>query len=36
VFFAGDFPQHGDHYGAWSLPPPLVAIVLVFGMGVVA
>lgn len=27
---AGRFPQHGDHFGFWSVIPPAVAIVLAF------
>lgn len=30
IYFAGDFPQRDDHYGIWSIMPPLVAIVLAF------
>jgi len=30
IYFAGDFPQRDDHYGLWSIMPPLVAIVLAF------
>ena len=30
VYFAGDFPKSNDHYGFWSIMPPLVAIVLAF------
>lgn len=30
VIFAGDIPQQGDHFGFWSVLPPLVAIVLAF------
>ena len=30
IFFAGNFPEQGDHYGVWSIMPPLVAIVLAF------
>lgn len=30
VIFAGQFPQQGDHYGIWSIMPPLVAIVMAF------
>jgi Na+/H+ antiporter NhaC len=26
----GHFPQHGDHYGFWSVLPPAVAIILAF------
>ena len=26
----GKFPQHGDHYGFWSVLPPAVAIILAF------
>ncbi len=26
----GKFPQHGDHYGFWSILPPAVAIILAF------
>jgi Na+/H+ antiporter NhaC len=32
VLFAGDFPKQGEHYGIWSVLPPLVAIVLAFWM----
>jgi Na+/H+ antiporter NhaC len=27
---SGRFPQHGDHYGFWSVLPPAVAIILAF------
>ena len=27
---AGRFPQHGDHFGFWSILPPAVAIILAF------
>lgn len=30
VAAAGRFPQHGDHFGFWSVLPPAVAIVLAF------
>ncbi|WP_372638909.1 Na+/H+ antiporter NhaC family protein [Fodinibius sp.] len=30
VIFAGDIPRQGDHFGFWSVLPPLVAIVLAF------
>ena len=30
IYFAGDFPRTNDHYGFWSVMPPLVAIVLAF------
>ncbi|WP_441001506.1 Na+/H+ antiporter NhaC family protein, partial [Fodinibius sp. SL11] len=30
VLFAGELPKYGDHYGFWSVLPPLVAIVLAF------
>lgn len=30
VIFAGDLPKYGEHYGFWSVLPPLVAIVLAF------
>lgn len=30
VYFAGDFPKTNDHYGFWSIMPPLVAILLAF------
>jgi len=30
IYFAGDFPQRNDHYGLWSIMPPLVAIILAF------
>lgn len=30
IIFAGDIPKEGDHYGWWSVMPPLVAIVLAF------
>ncbi len=32
VFVAGDFPQQGDHYGFWSIVPPVVALVLAFAL----
>lgn len=34
VFFAGDFPLDptGEHYGVWSLVPPVVALVLAFAL----
>lgn len=33
-YFAGEFPQNpeGTHYGAWSLVPPVVALVLAFAL----
>jgi Na+/H+ antiporter NhaC len=33
-FFAGEFPRSasGDHYGFWSLVPPVVALVLAFAL----
>ncbi len=30
IIFAGEFQKFGDHYGFWSVLPPLVAIVLAF------
>ncbi len=30
VIFAGQIPEQGDHYGFWSVLPPLIAIVLAF------
>lgn len=30
VIFAGDLPKYDDHYGIWSVLPPLIAIVLAF------
>lgn len=30
LVFSGDFPNYGDHFGFWSVLPPLVAIVLAF------
>lgn len=30
VIFAGQFPEQGNHYGFWSVLPPVVAIVLAF------
>ena len=30
IIFAGDIPKQGDHFGFWSVLPPLVAIVLAF------
>lgn len=30
VIFAGEIPRQGDHFGFWSVLPPLVAIVLAF------
>lgn len=30
VIFAGEIPGQGEHYGFWSVLPPLVAIVLAF------
>ncbi len=32
VYFAGDIPKTGGHYGFWSVLPPLIAIVLAFWM----
>lgn len=29
-FFAGNIPEQGDHFGFWSVLPPLIAIVLAF------
>lgn len=33
-YFAGDFPRSagGEHYGLWSLVPPVVALVLAFAL----
>ncbi|MDZ7716162.1 MAG: Na+/H+ antiporter NhaC family protein [Balneolaceae bacterium] len=30
IFFQGQFPQYGDHYGFWSVMPPFIAIILAF------
>lgn len=30
IIFAGNFPQQGEHFGFWSVLPPLIAIVLAF------
>lgn len=30
IAFAGRFPEVGEHYGFWSVMPPLIAIVLAF------
>lgn len=30
VAFSGQFPEYNDHYGFWSVVPPLVAIFLAF------
>jgi Na+/H+ antiporter NhaC len=30
ALLSGRFPQHGDHYGFWSVLPPAVAIILAF------
>ena len=30
IVFAGRFPEYGEHYGFWSVLPPLVAIGLAF------
>lgn len=30
VIFSGQIPSQGDHYGFWSILPPLIAIVLAF------
>ncbi len=30
VVFAGDIPSQGEHFGFWSILPPLIAIVLAF------
>lgn len=30
VFFTGKIPEQGEHFGFWSVLPPLVAIVLAF------
>jgi Na+/H+ antiporter NhaC len=32
VLFAGDFPSNGEHYGWWSIVPPVVALVLAFAL----
>lgn len=32
VAVAGRFPQAGEHYGFWSVVPPLVALVLAFAL----
>ena len=32
LWLAGRFPYTGEHYGAWSLAPPLVAVVLAFAL----
>ncbi|MFQ5529266.1 MAG: Na+/H+ antiporter NhaC family protein [Gemmatimonadota bacterium] len=32
VTFAGDFPTNGEHYGFWSVVPPVVALVLAFAL----
>lgn len=32
VFFTGRFPYTGEHYGFWSVLPPVVAIVLAFAL----
>ncbi len=32
VFFAGDVPSRGEHYGFWSVIPPLVTLVLAFAL----
>ncbi|MGD8494811.1 MAG: Na+/H+ antiporter NhaC family protein [Gemmatimonadales bacterium] len=31
-FFAGDFPTNGEHYGIWSIVPPVVALFLAFAL----
>lgn len=30
IVFAGELPKYDDHYGFWSVLPPLIAIVLAF------
>lgn len=30
VIFAGEIPEQGDHFGFWSVLPPLIAIALAF------
>ena len=32
VWFTGRFPSYGDHYGIWSIVPPVVALVLAFAL----
>jgi len=32
VWLAGRFPYSGEHYGVWSLAPPIVAVVLAFAL----
>ncbi len=32
VAFTGRFPSHGNHYGIWSIVPPVVALVLAFAL----
>ena len=32
VFVAGRFPRIGDHFGLWSVVPPLVALILAFAL----
>jgi Na+/H+ antiporter NhaC len=32
VWLAGRFPYSGEHYGIWSLAPPIVAVVLAFAL----
>ncbi|MDH3298084.1 MAG: sodium:proton antiporter [Gemmatimonadota bacterium] len=32
VVFAGDFPTNGEHYGFWSVVPPVLALVLAFAL----
>jgi len=32
VTFSGDFPTNGEHYGFWSVVPPVVALVLAFAL----
>ncbi len=30
VLFAGDFPTNGEHFGIWSVVPPVVTLILAF------
>jgi len=32
VALTGRFPSHGNHYGIWSIVPPVVALVLAFAL----
>jgi len=32
VALTGRFPAHGDHFGIWSIVPPVVALVLAFAL----